>query len=164
MVYDRRKRWSLARGNRHELTATADVRVEHLWLDPVRPHAPRVRMILPQVAKQALRAVLERDVLERPRWDELDHAVEGAGRQDAIGHELEVEILLAQEAIHEGEELDDELVLAQVVAILEDDGVRLARRREELETKGEEVRLEDGGAFGVDAGDRDAGIERKRNG
>jgi len=121
-------------------------------------------VVLPQVPEQPLRAVLVRDVLERAARHKLDHAVERARREDAVRSQLEVEVFLAQEAVHERKELDDELVLSEVVPVLEDDGERLAAvARQELQPEREEVRLEDARRVGVDARDRDARVEWKRD-
>jgi len=44
----------------------------------------------------------------------------GRYRSYPISDEIEVEVLFFEEAVHEGNELDDELVLAEVIARLID--------------------------------------------
>lgn len=104
--------------------------------------------------------IFEGDVLQSSRRNELDHPVDGARREHAVRHQLEVEVLFAEEAVHEGEELNDELVLSQIVAVLEDDRVRLSACRQELQSQREQVRLEDRRRLGIDSGNRDASVER----
>lgn len=154
--------WIERRGN-SERTATPNVGIEDLRLDAVRPDAPRIRMMRLHVVEQTP-AVLVRDIGERLARYELNHAVDRASRKNAVRHELEVEVLLAKEPIHESEELDDELVLSEVVAVLEDDGVVGSIVAEEVEAEGEEVRLEDGRLVGVDADDGLASVQGERDG
>lgn len=138
-------------------TAASNVRVEHLGLDAVRPDAPRVGMMRLEVVEQAP-AVLVRDIRERLALHELNHAVDRASRKNAVRQELEVEVLLAKKPIHEREELDDELVLSKVVAVLEDDGVVGPIVAEEVKAEGEEVRFEDRRLLRVDSDDGLAGV------
>src|ERR1700733_5557821 len=48
--------------------------------------------------------------------NKLDSASKGRGGEDTVGCEFKVKIFFQEQIIHEGDDLDDELVLAQVVA------------------------------------------------
>ena len=64
------------------------------------------------------------DRSDRHAWDVLRHALGRAGSEHVVWTQLEVEILITQEPVHESEELNNQLVLPHVVAVLEDDGKR----------------------------------------
>ena len=55
--------------------------------------------------------------------DKLHSSISHAGGKDAIWHQLEVQILFAQQLIHELNNLHDKLVLAKVVSAFEQDRV-----------------------------------------
>ena len=51
--------------------------------------------------------------------DELDESVAGGGGEDGVRGQLQVEVLLLQYPVEQGDDLQDQLVLPQVVAVLE---------------------------------------------
>jgi hypothetical protein len=80
-------------------------------------------MVSSQIVEQAA-SVLCDDGSYALAFDELHHAIDWARRKHAVRRHAQVEVLVAQQAIHEREELHHQLVLAQIVAVLENDAVR----------------------------------------
>mmetsp|Transcript_15936 Transcript_15936/g.64259 ORF Transcript_15936/g.64259 Transcript_15936/m.64259 type:complete len:534 (-) Transcript_15936:632-2233(-) len=74
-------------------------------------------------------AVVGEDRRDRVRGlDELDETRRGARRERAEARQLEIEVDALEQEVHEQDELEHELVLAQVVAVLDDDAVRRRAR------------------------------------
>ena len=53
--------------------------------------------------------------------DELDHALARCRREHLVRRELQVQLLLLEEAVHQLDDVEHQLVLPDVVALLEDD-------------------------------------------
>lgn len=129
-------------------------------------------MVLTQVRLQA--AVLGHDGRQTLARHKLDHACRRRRCQHRVRADTQVEVLLAQQAVHQREELDHELILPQVVAVLEDDwelagGLRIDGlivavlfALLEVEQQWEEIRLEDRGLVRYDAFDLDPRVQGQR--
>mmetsp|Transcript_28602 Transcript_28602/g.91167 ORF Transcript_28602/g.91167 Transcript_28602/m.91167 type:complete len:274 (-) Transcript_28602:804-1625(-) len=125
--------------------AAAHERLQHLGRHPVGPLG--VRAVQAEVRGDG--AVVAQHHRQRLRGGhELDEAVVAARGEHAVGGEAQVEALPLEQPVHQGDHLHHQLVLAQVVALLEDDRALPARRRAEGQTQRVQCAAEHGGLPG----------------
>mmetsp|Transcript_19367 Transcript_19367/g.74374 ORF Transcript_19367/g.74374 Transcript_19367/m.74374 type:complete len:569 (+) Transcript_19367:268-1974(+) len=99
--------------------------------------------------------------------DALHHAVLEAGRQHAVGRQLEVEVLALQQLVHQRDQLHHQLVLPHVVSTLEQYHVLLGLLLlvdAEAEAKGRQCALEHRRLLGNDTSDHHRGGDGQRQG
>lgn len=108
--------------------------------------------------------VLVEDLAERLGVDILDHALAARGREHLVGRELEVQLFLAQQAVHQLDDLDDKLVLPQVIAILVHDRVLFVVVRQKREEERQLGAFVDVRIVRPDAHHFDGRVQRKRDG
>lgn len=96
--------------------------------------------------------------------DELCQPLLRGGGQYVICCQLQVQSFLLQQPFHQREQLDNELVLAHIIAVLEDDRILRVVGASKVEQQGEHVRLEHRTFLSDDSGDGELRIERQRQG
>ena len=69
------------------------------------------------------RPVLAHDVGDSLAWNILHHSLLRSSSEYRIRRQLDIEILLAEQPVHKSEKLDDELILAHIVPVLENDRI-----------------------------------------
>lgn len=117
--------------------------VKHTWCYPIRARTCCIGMMFTKIVEQAT-LIFARDCSKRLARHKLHHAIDCTGGQHSVRRDLQVEILLAQQAVHEREKLNDELILPEIIAVLEDDSEAVLVGASELQLEGKQVGFEDG--------------------
>ena len=94
--------------------------------------------------------------------DELSQSLLRGSCQYIIRGQLQVQSFLLQQPFHQREELDDKLVLAHIIAVLEDDRILRVISASEVEQQGEHIRLENRTLLGDNPSDGEFRVERQR--
>lgn len=95
--------------------------------------------------------------------NEFEEALIRSGRKHLVGGELQVQIFFSEEALHQLEELNHELILSNVIPVLEKDRVILVVGCLEGQEEGLLRTLEDIGGFGHNSGDSNLWVKQKRD-
>ena len=99
------------------ITAALHIRVHNRRVDSVLCRG--VGVMLPQKCAEVI-IVFRQNCGQRKRVDEFEEALVRTSGQNFVRSQLQVQVFLSEQALHQLEELDDQLVLADVITVLEE--------------------------------------------